>query len=130
MTFQTASEEFAEELLCSLLVPTTLDKNIQDVAVLIDRPPPGVPFTIERQKHLSQMPCVARPGTPTPELIHVLLATFAAPLADRFVGDDDRTDEQQFFHIAVAEREAEREPARVADDLTRKPVMFAEIRRG
>jgi hypothetical protein len=41
------------------------------MALLIDRPPQVVPCAIDREKHLVQMPRVARTGTPAPELIGI-----------------------------------------------------------
>jgi hypothetical protein len=123
-------EELAEELLRRLFIPPVLHQGIEHVSLLIHSALQIVAFAIDRQEDLVQMPFVPWPGTQPPKLIRILLAKLPAPLADRFVGDDDPTDEQQFFHIAVAEREAEIEPDRVADDLTRKPVMFVEIWRG
>jgi len=52
------------------------------------------------------------------------------PFADGFIGDDHPADEQEFFHITVAERETEIQPDRVADDFTGKAMMFVGIRRG
>jgi hypothetical protein len=45
-------EEFAEELLRRFLVPPMLDENIQDVAVLINRPPQVMPCAIDPQTGL------------------------------------------------------------------------------
>jgi len=49
------------------------------------------------------------------------LTKFQAPLADRFVGHDYAADEQQFFHVTMAETEVEIPPDGVADELTREP---------
>jgi hypothetical protein len=68
--------------------------------------------------------------TPAAQVIRILLAKLAAPFADRFVRDDHTTDEQELFHVAMAEREAELQPDGMADDLTREPVVFIEIGRG
>ena len=63
-------------------------------------------------------------------MIGILLPKFPTPLANRFVGDDDTTDEEEFFHITMAEMKAEMQPDGVADNLTREPVVFVEIGRG
>jgi len=55
------------------------------------------------------------------------LPELPAPLADGFVRYEDTTDEQEFFHVAVTEREAKIQPDGVADDLPREPMMFIEI---
>jgi hypothetical protein len=100
-----------------------LDENIQDVAILIDRPPQVMPFAVDGQKHLIQVPLVARPGPAASELMGIRLSEFPAPLPDRLVGDDDSTGEQQLFDIAVAEAEAKVQPDAMADDLGRKPMV-------
>src|SRR5262245_65227596 len=75
------------------------------------------------------MPFIARLGASTTQLIGVCLAKLPAPLADGFIEHDDPADEQQFFHVTVAERQAEIQPDGVADDLSREPMMFVGIGR-
>jgi hypothetical protein len=96
---------------------------------LIHHAPEVVAFAMDRQQHLLQVPFVAWPRTPAPELIGELLAEFKAPLADGFVKDNDAADEQEFFHITVDEREKEKQPDGVADDLPWEPMMFRQIGR-
>jgi hypothetical protein len=126
----TAFEERAEELLGRLLVAPPLHEDVEHYAVLTHCPPQRVPFLVDRDEHFVQMPLVTRPGTPATELMRILLPELPAPLVNSFVRHDDSTNEQEFFHIAMAERKAEIEPDRVADDLTREPVVFIEIGRG
>jgi hypothetical protein len=45
-------EELAEELLRGLLVAAALHQDIEHMAVLIDRPPQIMPFTMDREEHL------------------------------------------------------------------------------
>jgi hypothetical protein len=52
-----AFEELAEELLGGLLIPPTLDQNVEDMAVLIDRSPQIMTLTLDCQKDLIQMEC-------------------------------------------------------------------------
>jgi hypothetical protein len=120
-------EQFPEEFLRRLLIPTTLHENIQGIAVRIDRPPQIVPFAIERQKYFIQVPFVAWPRAAALQLLGILLAALAALFANGFVGDEDVTDEQEFFHIAMAERKAEIPPDGVADDFTGAAMMFVRI---
>jgi hypothetical protein len=122
-------EKLTEELLGSLLVPSTLYQDSKHIPVLIHRPPQIMPYLVDRDEHFIHMPLITRPGTPATPLIGVLLAKLAAPLANGCVRDDDATDEQEFFHVPVAERKAEIQPDGVADDLTREPVVFVEIGR-
>jgi hypothetical protein len=113
-------QQLAEKLLRRLLVSTVLDKNIQDMAILIDGPPEGVPGPIDRQKHLVQVPLIAGSGTLAPELIGIGLPELQAPLLDGFIGHANPPGEQEFFHIPVAQAEAEIEPDAVANDLGRE----------
>jgi len=46
-----AFKELVKELLGGFLVPTALAQDIQDVALLIDRPPQIVMFALDRQKY-------------------------------------------------------------------------------
>jgi hypothetical protein len=126
----TAFEELAEELLGGPFVPSPLHQDIELHAVLIHGPPQIVAFLVDRDEHFIQMPLVAWPGTPMPQLIRILLAELPAPLPDRLIRDDHAADEQELFHIAMAQGEAEVQPDGVADDLTREPVVFIEIGRG
>ena len=125
-----ALEGLAEELLGGLLVPPPLYEDIEHGAVLIDGPPERVALLVDREKDLVQVPCVTRSWTAATQLIRKLLAERAAPFPDGFVRHDHPTDEQEFFHIAVAERETVVEPDGVADDLPREAMMLIEIGRG
>jgi len=102
-----ACEQLSKELLRGLLVPTTLDKNIEDIAVLGNRPPEVMSFAINREEDLVQVPLIAGSRTAPTESIRVGLTKLPAPLADRFVIHDHPTDKQQFFHVTMAERKAE-----------------------
>ena len=76
------------------------------------------------------MPLITRPRTPASQLMRIRLPEFPTPLAKRFGGDDNTADEQEFFHIAMAERKTAIPPDGVADDLPREAMMFIEIGRG
>jgi hypothetical protein len=80
------------------------------VALLIDRPPEIVVFAVDGEKDLIQVPRVAGPGPPTPELIGIRLAELLAPLADGFVRDDHKAGQHilyaggEFRRLARARR--------------------------
>src|SRR5262249_29174974 len=92
-----AFEQLPKELLRGLLVPTTLDENVEDIAVLVNRPPEVMSFAMHRDAYLVQVPFIARARTAPTEGICIGLTKLPAPLAARFVGYDHPTDEQQFF---------------------------------
>src|SRR6185312_9562866 len=75
-----ALEQRVEELLCRLLVAPALHQNVEHVIVLIHRPPQGMAFTMDRQKHFIQMPFVPRLRPSAPEPIRVVLPKLATPL--------------------------------------------------
>jgi hypothetical protein len=125
-----AFEELADALLGGPFVPSPLHQDIELHAVLIHRPPEVGPYLVDRDEHSVQMPLVTGPGTPATEVMRILLTKLATPCANRFVRDHHTTDEQELFHVAVVEREAEIQPDRVADDLTRAPVVLIGIGRG
>jgi hypothetical protein len=122
-----ALEQLPEEFLGGVLVPPTLDQYIQDVAVLIHGPPQIVPFAVHGEKHLIEVPRVARLGTPAAELIGVRLAELAAPRADSLIRDEDPTGAQQLLDITVAEAEAIVQSDTMADDLGRNPMVFIRV---
>jgi hypothetical protein len=81
-----AFEELAEELLRGALIPAALHQDIEHVPVLIHSPPQIVAFSLNSKNHFIEMPFIARPRTAATELIGVLLAKLAAPLANGFIG--------------------------------------------
>jgi hypothetical protein len=104
-----------------------LHENIEDVPLLVDRPPPGVAFRVDGDKYLIQMPLIAWAGPPAAEVIRILLPELPAPLADGFIGHDDATDKEQLFHVTGAQRETDIAPDGVADDLPWEPMVFVEM---
>src|SRR6185369_5805951 len=71
---------------------------------------------------LIQVPLVAGTGQPAADLVRERLAELERPLAHGLVADGDAAGGQQLLDHPQAEREAEVEPDRVADDLRREPV--------
>jgi hypothetical protein len=76
------------------------------------------------------VPLIARLGTSTAQLIGILLAKLAAPLADRFIRHDDPTSEQEVFHVMIAKTEAEVQPDTMADDFNEKTMMLVMLSEG
>src|SRR5262249_5712815 len=70
------------------------------------------------------MPFVAWLGASTLQPIGVILPKLETPLADGLMGHVDAALEQEFLHVAVAQREAIIEPDAIADDLSGKAVVF------
>lgn len=101
-----------------------MDQDIQDVVVLIHRPLQIVILALNREHHFIHMPLIAGPWTAATQLIGILLAEFAAPLANGFIRNDDSALQEYFFDIAEAETEPKIQPYSMADDFHRKAVVF------
>ena len=82
-----------------------------------------MPCPIRGETHLGQGPLIARSGTPLPELMCIGWADLAAPCPNRLIRYEDATDEQERFHVAVAQTEPAREPDAMADDFRWKSVV-------
>jgi hypothetical protein len=125
-----ALEQPPEELLGVVLVPPTLYEKIQDMAVLIHGTPQIVAFAVDGEKDFIQVPRVAGPGPPMPELIGVLLSKLAAPFTDGLVRHDHAACKQQLFDITVTETESIIEPHAVADNFGGKAIILVATDRG
>jgi hypothetical protein len=82
-------EQCAKKLLRRLLVAPTLHQDVEDVVLLLDSTPQVMPFTIDRQKHLSQVPLVTWLGSSVLQPIRIILPKLQTPLADGFMRDVD-----------------------------------------
>jgi hypothetical protein len=85
---------------------------------------PQTPCAVDRNEHLIEVPCVARPPTTTPSLVRVLRPEPVAPGPDRLIGHLDTTVEHQLLHVAEAQREPVIQPDALADDLGCKPEPY------
>jgi hypothetical protein len=73
------------------------------------------------------MPFVPGPRAPTTQLIGVLLAKLATPLANGFIGHENSADKEQLFDIPVVETKVEVQLYSVADDFSGKAVFLVSI---
>src|SRR4051794_6631310 len=117
-----ALEELAEQALGRPLVPPALDEDVEHGAVLVDGPPQPVLLAGDPDLDLVQVPLVAGPRQPAADLVRERLAELERPLPHGLVADGDAAGGQQLLDHPQAEREAEVEPDRVADDLGREAV--------
>src|SRR5207249_3416946 len=81
-------------------------------------------LTINRQEDFIEVPLIPWLGASTLQLIRIVLPKLQTPLADGLMGHVDATLEQEFLHVAVAQREAIVEPDAMADDLAGEAVVF------
>jgi hypothetical protein len=122
-----AFEQCAEELFRGLRGSRRLcDPHIEHNAMLVNGPPQLVLFASDFQEHLIQMPCVSRPAAMALQLIGVGLTKFQAPLPNRFVGQHNAALCQELFDLTETEREANRQPHTVTNNLRRETEPFGE----
>lgn len=81
-----ALRQLAKARLRGLLIPLPLHEDIQDVAVLIHRPPEIVPFTVDGEKHLIQTLRTPRSGPLVPQVMGIGLPALPAPIPHRSTG--------------------------------------------
>jgi hypothetical protein len=120
-----ALQPLADKLLRRLRVSTVVDQHIQDMAILSDGPPAGVPGPMDRQKHLVQVPRIAGSGTPAPEWMGIGWPELQAPLPEGVLGPVNPPGAQAFCHLPVAQAEAAIAPDAVAHDLGRAAMVCA-----
>jgi hypothetical protein len=110
-------QECAKESLRGTPITTRLDEDVDDVTVLVDRPPEILAPPANRHEHF-----VHEPGTPEsasaplrpPRIVGTELL---APQPNGFIGDDDAALTEQILDIPVAEAVAVVQPHGVADDV-------------
>lgn len=86
-----AFQEFAEELPGGSLVASALHQDIQDVPILVDRPPQVVGFAVDLEENFIQKPLVAWACAATAQLIGRGLSEPQTPLPYGFIRHHDAT---------------------------------------
>ena len=109
-----------QEALCGVLVPSTLNQDVQHSSILVDGTPEPVPMLVDRERHFVQVPLVAASRMAPTKLGCNQWAELAAPQPDGLITDLDATFGEQLLDITVAEGEAMVQPDGVSDDLGRK----------
>ena len=80
-----------QEALGRLGVAALLDDFIENIAVLVDRPPQPVLLAGDCDYDLVKMPDVAGPRCLPPQSARIVRPEFPCPAADGLVGDDNTT---------------------------------------
>jgi hypothetical protein len=82
---------------------------------------------IDREQHLVQVPLVARPARPLPQLMRVCLPTLPAPIEHRLIGQNDASFDHHLFDITIAQAISQVEPDTIADDLCWEPMALIQV---
>jgi hypothetical protein len=121
-----AFQQLAEACLSGCRIALALHKNVEDIALLVHSPPEIALFTTDRQKHLIQMPRVARSRAPTAPLMGIGWPERPAPIPHRLVRQDDAAFGPQRCNVPVTEAETNVQPDPMAGDLCRKPMALIQ----
>ena len=117
-------EQFPEQFQRSFLVPAFLDKDIENLALPIDRPPHIHPLAREADDHLVEMPHAIGPVTPLPNVGGDGGSELVAPASDSLVGYVDAAFRDQIFDISQAHRETVIEPDGLPDNVGMKAMTL------
>jgi hypothetical protein len=103
-------------------VAPLLHKEIENLALVVDRPPEIESPAADQDGHLVEMPMRGRPMTPAAKFLGEQRPELQHPSPDRFIGDFQPALGEQILDIAEAESEAKVQPHRMPDDVRRKLV--------
>jgi hypothetical protein len=117
-----ADKQASEESIGGLCISSLLEQHINDLIILVDRPPQVPLLASDSNEDLINEERVAVAAVPAPQSKRIPWSELIAPQANRFVGDDDASLSQQVFDIPVAEVEPIVEPDDMLDDRRGKSV--------
>ena len=115
-------QQFPKETRGRPSITKRLDEDVEQVAVLVYRPPEISTAALNFHKQLVEIPGVAQASLPSSQRARVLRTKGPTPLSNRFVGHRDSTLREQILGIAEAQAEPMIKPHGVADDFRRKSV--------
>src|SRR5215210_6588297 len=105
-----------------MLVAPALDEDVEYHPILVHCPPEPVLLPGDLHGNFVEVPRVSGTGQPAPDLVGERLAELEPPLPYGFVADRNAAYGEDLIHMPQAQRKAEVEPDRMADDLGRKAV--------
>jgi hypothetical protein len=111
-------EQPVQKSLCGLGVAAGLHDFIQNLAILVDRPPEPMFLARNVDDDLVQMPDVISAGRSAAEPASIVRAELLAPTPDRLVGHDDTALQQHLFDQAQARWKPKAQPHSTSDDLS------------
>ena len=114
------AEQLAHELDGCRPVSTTLNQDLEDLALMIDGTPQTHVLARNPDDHFVEMPPIARSRTAPPQSPGDRRSEFEHPTAKALVGDVEPTLGKQFLNIAIAQGETKVQPDGVLDDDRRK----------
>ena len=113
-------QEFPKESPRRAPVPAGLDKEVDQVTVLVHGTQEILTLTVDRDEDFVQEPRIAESTLSSPQPSGVLVAELVAPLPNGFVRHDDASVGKQILDIPEAQAVSVVQPHGVADDVRRK----------
>jgi len=114
--------QLAKKPLSGSAITTSLDEDLDHVAILIDGAPEVLTTAADLHEDLVEMPYIAELWLAPTGSGGVFRPEPLTPATDRLVGHLDASLGQEILDITKAQGEAVIEPHGVADDLRREPV--------
>jgi hypothetical protein len=96
------AEQLAHELDGCALVPSALNQDLEDLALMIDRAPQIHMLAGDPDDHFVEMPAITWSRTAPPQSPSDRRSEFEHPTANALVGDVEPTLGKQFLNIAIA----------------------------
>ena len=121
------SYQSAEKPLGCAGVTPVLEKNVNDIAILVDGAPLVVLRTSDLDEDFIDKECVSIARVLAAQALGDLRPKLDAPEADRFTADGNTPFGEEVFDISVAQTESTVQPNGVTDDLGRKPVSLVDV---
>ena len=121
------SYQSAEKPLGCAGVTPVLEKNVNDIAILVDGAPQVVLFTSDLYEDFIDKECVSIARVLAAQAPGNLRPKLDAPEADRFTADGNTPFGEEVFDISVAQTESMAQPNGVTDDLGWKPVSLVDV---
>ena len=107
-----------------MLVPTFLNKGIENLAFIVDRAPQPHPTSTDLHHHLVKMPPPGRRRSTPAQLAGEGRSELDRPGSHRLVTDVDASLGEQVLDVTEAHCEPEIQLYRLADHVFRKPVAL------
>lgn len=110
-------------------VAPCLKDLVEEIAIVIDRPPKPVLLVPDGDDNLIEMSDVARARLLAPKPASMVAPELWRPAPYRLVGSHDAALQQHLLDQTQAQGEAEIQPYGVSDDWRRKPIAIVADRR-
>ena len=96
------AEQLAHQLDGRRAVSTTLDQDLEDLALVVDGTPQIHMLAGDPDDHFVEMPAITRPRTAPPQSPSYRRSEFEHPTANALIADVEPTLGKQFLNIAIA----------------------------